>query len=210
MLGNFGGIKTIVVNAGKYVDRIGVAYEDGTHFSAGGNGGSRSRIDLANHEYVVRVDGRSGALLDQIKFTTNRGRVFGPYGGNGGAPFSVDFSKDKLALLCFYGRSGSLIDQLGFGFGSPLPDPEVFVTRSDTAGGKGGGAFDHWKESKQQLGRIMSITVRSGTLIDGLTVNYAGGYSYKCGGNGGSADTIYLKEDEWITDVFGRSGSLID
>ncbi len=65
---------------------------------------------FAKGEYFVRVDGRSGDRINQLKFTTNLGNTFGPYGGNGGTPFSIS----GLRIEGFFGRSGSRLDAIGF------------------------------------------------------------------------------------------------
>lgn len=54
--------------------------------------------------------GRSGGSVDQIGFVTNKGRIFGPYGGGGGGAFTVN----NCLLRGIYGRSGSRVDSIGF------------------------------------------------------------------------------------------------
>ena len=39
---------------------------------------------------MVGVFGHSASLINNLGFVTNWGRVFGPYGGSGGAPFKVE------------------------------------------------------------------------------------------------------------------------
>lgn len=190
LTGNFGNIKSLEVFTGRLVDRIIVIYEDGTTFVHGGlGGGSRKRLDLQRGERIVKVDGRSGDMLDQIKFTTSKGRIFGPFGGNGGRAFSVDFRKTKSILQYLFGRSDRVIDQIGFGHGQPLAEPDLQVIRSASRGGRGGKPFDDFKQASQVLGRIKSITVRSGERIDSLSVTYEGAndgtFVFRRGGNGG-------------------------
>ena len=69
-------------------------------------------IYLTEDEYISGVEGRSGTLVDQLTFHTNKGRTFGPYGGTGGNAFNFDLPKDAR-LVGFYGRSGQAIDQIG-------------------------------------------------------------------------------------------------
>ena len=75
----------------------------------GGGGGNPSTIKLDQGDYIVRIDGRAGEKIDQIKFTTARGAQYGPYGGGGGEPFTIS----GVHVGGFFGRSGALIDQLG-------------------------------------------------------------------------------------------------
>ncbi len=49
-------------------------------------------------------------MIDQIGFVTDHGRVYGPYGGHGGAAFHVYACK----LPGITGRYGSNLDQIGF------------------------------------------------------------------------------------------------
>jgi hypothetical protein len=112
----WGRIRQIVVRHGREVDSIGIAYANGCYANHGGRGGVEDKIDLEPDEFILKVEGRSGARLDQITFHSNK-RVYGPYGGGGGSPFTVDFGGQALQYL--FGRSGSRIDQIGFGYGDP-------------------------------------------------------------------------------------------
>jgi hypothetical protein len=76
----------------------------------GGGGGSESSFDLAEGEFITRIEGRSGSEVDQLTFTTNKGNKHGPYGGGGGAPFAVS----DINVGGFFGRSGDRLDQIGF------------------------------------------------------------------------------------------------
>ena len=62
-------------------------------------------INLAPNEFITRVEGRSGSLVDQLTFYTNLGKKYGPYGGPGGNPFEI-----AGCVGGFAGRSGSLLD----------------------------------------------------------------------------------------------------
>ncbi|MEA3052573.1 MAG: hypothetical protein QOG72_1476 [Sphingomonadales bacterium] len=110
-------ILTVSVRHGTYVDAIAATYllPDGSQqtFSHGGGGGTEEVIHFNPGERIIAVVGRSGDLLDNIAFLTEdpRGvrRTHGPYGGPGGAQFIVNADVNG-----FFGRSGSLIDAIGF------------------------------------------------------------------------------------------------
>ena len=87
----------------------GLQYTDDNH---GGTGGTAHRItiNVSQGERVVGVFGRTGSLVDSLGFVTNKGRIFGPYGGCGGVPFTVNSCKIKGIL----GRSARLLDSIGF------------------------------------------------------------------------------------------------
>ncbi|MEA3065609.1 MAG: hypothetical protein QOJ27_2061 [Sphingomonadales bacterium] len=110
-------ILTISVRHGTFIDAIATTYmlPDGSQqtFSHGGGGGTEDVIHFNAGERIIAVVGRSGDLLDNIAFLTEdpQGvrRTYGPYGGPGGAQFIVNADVNG-----FFGRSGTLIDQLGF------------------------------------------------------------------------------------------------
>lgn len=76
----------------------------------GGGGGNEQNVIFADGEAIERVDGRSGSYVDQLTFKTNK-KTYGPYGGNGGGPFSEELLTDVGG---FFGRSGVYLDQVGF------------------------------------------------------------------------------------------------
>jgi hypothetical protein len=107
-------VGAVNIRSGSLVDSIefiyikpgGGTYSGGQH---GGSGGTGASFKLANGESIVRVDVRSGSKVDQLKFTTNLGNVYGPYGGNGGTPSAITGQIGGI-----FGRSGSLLDNIGF------------------------------------------------------------------------------------------------
>jgi hypothetical protein len=110
-------ITRITIRSGSLIDSIATTYllPDGSSetFSHGGTGGSATDIHFNPGEQIIAVVGRSGTYLDNIAFLTEdpQGvrRTYGPFGGSGGTQFIVNRKVNG-----FFGRSGSLIDQLGF------------------------------------------------------------------------------------------------
>jgi len=107
-------IRTVIIRHGRYVDAIQIVWTTPTGQLVtgprrGGGGGARSSFNLADGESIAAVVGRSGAYIDQLEFRTNRGRLFGPYGGAGGSPFAYF----DLNVGGFFGRSGAYLDQIG-------------------------------------------------------------------------------------------------
>lgn len=110
-------IDTITIFSGGYIDGIeieyllsnGQKYRGGLH---GKTGGGRRVIDLdaQGGEYIIAIFGRRGEKLDRLGFVTNRGRVFGDYGGLGGSFFHVN----ACHVRGIFGRSGDYIDAIGF------------------------------------------------------------------------------------------------
>jgi len=161
----WGPVRQIVVRHGSEVDSIGIFWANGNFLNHGGNGGSETMINLAPNEFISSVEGRSGSLLDQITFHSNKA-TYGPFGGGGGSPFSVNFSGKALHYI--FGRSGSEIDQIGFGFGDQPAALPTTVARSAEHGGMGGSPFDDLSAAGNILGKIVAIRVRHGSAIDSI------------------------------------------
>lgn len=117
------------IRHGDYIDAIQTTWStvDGRRITGerhGGNGGTETVISFLDGEYINRIEGRSGAYVDQLTFYTNLGNKYGPYGGNGGTPF-------RLTNLCvggFLGKSGDYLDAIGVfksGNAGGLPNAEV-------------------------------------------------------------------------------------
>lgn len=204
----WGPITKIVVRSDSEVRYIGVAYANGTYMEHGGTSGIETNIDLDVDDYIVRVSGRSGSRLDQIMFWSHKGKAYGPYGGNGGASFDCPFQ--NRALLYFFGRSTDTMNQIGFGSSTPPEKLPITIWRSNRRGGLGGNLFDDLS-SVGVLGKIESITIRYDSVIEKITVKYKDGPECSHGGDGGiAADPFILQDDEWITEIRGRSGRLLD
>lgn len=205
-----GKICQIIIRHGNTIDSIRAVYVNGDNFKYGGNGGGKTIINLDLDESISRVTGRSGNMLDQIKFFTSKGKEYGPFGGNGGKPFEANFN--GKSLLYFFGRAGTRIDQIGFGYGDSPPPLPSNITRSITHGGKGGGAFDDFMENKGLPGKISSIQVRHGSRVDAIRIRYdnSSGYHHHGGSGGKLSEEFSIRDDEWITEIRGRSGNRVD
>lgn len=82
-----------------------------TSFTGCKHGKDRGKLDtikFMDGEYITEINGRSAKEIDSLKFKTNFGREFGPYGGNGGNPFSLT----DLHVGGFFGRSDNRIDAI--------------------------------------------------------------------------------------------------
>ena len=110
-------VKRINIRSGRVVDSIQFTYRPTTGQDIvtpkhGGNGGSMSQIDLDvdGGEKIIGVFGRSGNVVDQLGFVTNEGRVYGPYGENGGSSFKIA----NCHIRGDMGKSGNKLDSIGF------------------------------------------------------------------------------------------------
>lgn len=202
---DWGRITRIVVRSGSKIDALTVYYANNSWTTHGGSGGRPSVISLEKDEYIIKVSGRAGSVIDQLTFFTSKGRTLGPYGGGGGSPFSLDFQGQVLHF--FTGRSSKKINRIGCGYGERQPKLPNDIVTTKTHGGGGGSPFD---DLPVAVGKIKSITVRHGAVIDQIACNYDIGGHQAHGGNGGGQSTFNLGEDEYITEVRGRAGRLID
>ena len=112
-----GTVSRIVIRAGNVIDSIEITYKlpngqffHGGHFGGGGGGIHTIDINVDGGERIVGVWGKSGSLVDQLGFVTNKGRIFGPYGGCSGGAFTVN----SCEIRGIFGRSGGLLDSIGF------------------------------------------------------------------------------------------------
>ena len=55
-------------------------------------------FELHDDEYISYVKGRKGWMLDRLTFVTNKGRKFGPVGGDGGDPFCTVTDRHRKLL----------------------------------------------------------------------------------------------------------------
>ena len=114
---NIAGIVGMRIHAGDQVDSIQVTYRlnDGTTYTAprrGGAGGGEHTFTLADGEKLTRMDVMTNeVVVDRLTFYSSLNNVYGPYGTNGGTPFSVTTSE----IVAFFGRVGSfnIMDAIG-------------------------------------------------------------------------------------------------
>lgn len=113
------GIQAIRIRHGNQVDSIQATYilATGSTFAGGrhgGHGGRETYLQLEAGEEIIEVYGKTNhALVDQISFVTRKAdgtvQIYGPFGRTGETSYSV-----KGQILGFYGRSGNLLDSIGF------------------------------------------------------------------------------------------------
>lgn len=201
-------ITGMTIRSGSHVDAIATTYTlspsgsgTATH---GGSGGTAISFTIPPGHKIIGVRGRSGTLLDHITFLIGASPSTGwvtshAFGGAGGNPFSIDGEIQAL-----YGRSGSLIDQIGF---------HVKRTETDLFGGTGGRRFAD-PEPVPGSTRISRIVIRAGQFVDGISTTYVdhdgNSRRFRHGGLGGTANVIDFRPTERIIAVVGRSGTLLD
>lgn len=96
-------IKTVYVNV------LNHKIESDQH---GGTGGNLSTFTLAPDEYITRISGKHGTLIDSLLVVTNKGRSK-RWGGTGGTRNFIYNAPPETCIHGFWGYSGTLLDSLG-------------------------------------------------------------------------------------------------
>ncbi|MCB6184306.1 hypothetical protein LIN78_12195 [Leeia sp. TBRC 13508] len=207
---NMTSIKRIKIRHSSFVLSIQTDWLDasgnevkGSLHGGGWTDGKEDMFELEADEYITKVAGRYGAYIDRISFFTNKGRVFGPYGGSGGTDEFVLQPKYGKKILGFQGRAASAIDALGI--------------RSEIYGsGHGGNGGVPFLDYSSDAPKILKITLRGGIYVDSIQIdrkdssnNPVPGKRY--GGSGGTKEvSLTLEEGERITKITGRAGDYIN
>lgn len=104
-------ISDITIGSGDIIDSFAFTYKDGTQERFGGDGGSCSTIHLSDDEYIVSISGSYGSWYDgpqhiwNLKFTTNKGKIYGPFGGYNVSASSFEATVDKGdAIIGLFGN----------------------------------------------------------------------------------------------------------
>lgn len=156
--------------------------------SYGGGGGTAfddtQAMLTTNPVGFSRISVSSGSYLDRLAptYKLSNGTTYAPsHGGTGGAPASADFLSNEV-LIGIQGRSGDLVDQLGFMtaiyFGGG--DPPSQKTYGPFGGGGGDTGFTIWGQIAAFYGRSGSYVDAIGCYLSNLTIG-------PFGGGGGSA-----------------------
>jgi hypothetical protein len=108
-------ITALQLRSGAEIDALTVRYADGngnvwSTYHGGGGGGLSQQLDVMKGQFVVTVNGRSGARVDQLLLQLTDGRSLGG-GGDGGSPFNWNAGANDV-VLGFAGRSGSRLDRV--------------------------------------------------------------------------------------------------
>ncbi|MBN9285118.1 MULTISPECIES: hypothetical protein [Flavobacterium] len=96
-------IQSIGIYAGKEVDSITINGKK----HGGGGGGDAGTLILSSDEYISEITIRSGARIDKLMLTTNKGRTIGGGGGGGG-----ETVLKGIRVVAIGGKSGSRVDKL--------------------------------------------------------------------------------------------------
>lgn len=60
---------------------------------------SEHEFSLEENEVITKINVRSGWMIDSLKFFTNFGREYGPFGGSGGSEITASSNNDGISYL---------------------------------------------------------------------------------------------------------------
>ncbi|KAJ6653334.1 hypothetical protein lerEdw1_009234 [Lerista edwardsae] len=114
----------------RYIVSIQVCYGDTWSAVEGSATDNPSNVQLFLGEGFVQVLGRFGGHVEYLSFRTNLGRIFafGPNSGLG-TTFNTEPSFPNTVLRFISGRSGSLVDAIGFHWDKELPSARTTPTQ---------------------------------------------------------------------------------
>lgn len=198
-------ISKILVRHGDFIDAIQLTWakESGGSLTGklhGGSGGSATNIELADDEYILRIEGYASYYVTQLTFFTNQGNIYGPFGGGGGSPFVLS----DAVLFGFYGRYGLYLDAIGF-YTKDLSSIVPKHIKSELRGGVGGKPFS---DTFEEGSRLAELIIRNGLVVDAIQATWITPSGKKRvgkrhGGSGGERDEIVFARDEFITHIEG-------
>eukprot|EP00884_Botryococcus_braunii_P018986 jgi/Botrbrau1/5771/Bobra.0134s0038.2 len=115
---------TLYINSFPVICGMTTAYVGGPTLTNGGTWGLTTTLTFAPGEVITGVWGRAGSALDQLNFNTSLGRVLGPFGGNGGIPFTSPRAVYGFrGTCCWSALNPACISGIGFWTAAPSPPP---------------------------------------------------------------------------------------
>ncbi|KAB5587909.1 hypothetical protein CTheo_8649 [Ceratobasidium theobromae] len=197
---------------------------------------SGNTLTLNDNEYISEVNGKSGVAdnrepwmgdcVQQLSIVvrnsvTGAQRTFGPFGtARGLAESATTRISWSGRLLAFAGRADDSAGQVGFrgisfvealaDFGNPTRSEYVVSAQFGGSDTTRGAPFNDARPDLDVQRPIFSVAITSGWVIDGIQVTYRlkNGQTLTAsrGSIRSSGDTITLGDNEYISEVTGKSG----
>ena len=203
-----------VVGMEVFYDGVSAGQRLGNHYSAGL---VYQDIVLAPGEYIQRIHGRAGDLIDHLEFVTSTGRTQAFGTSTGGTPFDLQVPGQvvKGFTLGFGGHLHVIGAHFAPVYAPPVRSATAGKTHPDTA------AFDDTQTvlAGQTFWRMSELRViHDGNLVYGVTALYEVNGAIVDGGAhvGGEMkpgvmnQSVALPAGTFITKLSGRHGDVMD
>lgn len=181
---------------------------------------NKATIKLVADEYIDHVSGRAGNFLDRIVIRTNKGQIL-DVGGDGGKHFDLNVPHGS-AVCAFTGGIGGHLHNISvvckplYRWTSPVKSEYVGMTHGDTR------PWDHLPNILSQgpitTFRIAEVHSLFDKYVVGLRLIYeVNGHRIEIEHFGSdilspsnSTGTLVLDPDDYIVEVTGNAGNLVD
>lgn len=107
-----GAITGLDIWVGTFVEGIQLRTTAGPLPRRGTDTGTRFSITLEPGEGISTISGGAGWYVDWLTVRTTTGRILGPYGGRGGATFTLR-GPTGTSVVGLFGSAGTIVDSLG-------------------------------------------------------------------------------------------------
>jgi hypothetical protein len=215
-----------VVSVGDAIVGIIVDY-DGHHGKqtvkkVGNAGGVKTKttIKIKSDDYINHISGRAGNYLDHLTIRTKKGQTI-DVGGTGGSPFDLNIPEGSR-VCAFQGGIGGHLHNISavfkplYNWTAPVKSAHVGMTHGDTR------PWDHLPQVLSH-GHISSFRIAEvhavyGQYVVGLRVVYEINgarveiehYGSDRHNPGNATGELVLDSDDYIVEVSGNTGNLID
>lgn len=191
----------------------------------GGNWQNNGKVDvvqLEDNEFLTEIYGRHGDIFDQIGFKTTNGNS-SQFGGNGGNPFSVKAPHGRH-FATMKGGLGGHIHNVEF-VTEPIYTPKNKYQDDEHRRGKSHGDTKKFDDNDilknyPPSHKIYKLRVfhdnnnvfgfQADYFVFGPNVVVQGERHVGNAWSNGSEDVIELGADEYITEIHGRHGDILD
>lgn len=212
------------IQADYFIFGPNITVEGGKHLGSSVHPGVReSSVQFGPDEFITTFYGRYGDIFDLVGFKTNKGRSY-EFGGSGGDAFKVHapFGRHFAVLK---GGLGGHIHNIDWAVAPISQGPGSFKeaefrrgkTHPDTANFSDASILANYPPSTYKIYRLtiyhddnFIFGWKADYFVFGPNIVVEGGRHLGREWKGGKEEIIELGADEYIVQVFGRNGDIMD